>query len=46
MGEAHLCRALADAAYKFILRNFEQISQTKEFLHLGLESLVGILKDE
>ena len=46
IGEAHSCRALTAAAYKFILRNFEKISQTKGFLHLGLESLLGFLKDE
>ena len=46
IGEAHSCRALADAVYNFIMRNFEKISQSKEFLHLGLESLLGFLKDE
>ena len=46
IGESHLCSALADAAYNFILRNFDDISQTKEFLHLGQESLVGYVKDD
>ncbi len=46
IAEGHLCKGLAEATRSFILRNFEDVCRTEEFLRLDKDTLAEFVGDE